>query len=132
MPYEPVESKRVYQRAEAVADQFWEMIVAWDWFAKRTVGLQLARAADSIGANIAEAGGRFHPNDVRNFFYFARGSLRETKYWLRRGIQRGLISPDRGASLDGEIEQLAREISQCISYQKQRITQSQPPNHLTT
>lgn len=68
MPYEPVESKRVYQRAEAIADQFWEIIVAWEWFAKRTVGLQLAKAADSIGANIAEAGGRFRPNDVRIFF----------------------------------------------------------------
>ncbi|HZV07410.1 MAG TPA: four helix bundle protein [Gemmataceae bacterium] len=132
MPYEPVESKRVYQRAEAIADQFWELIMTWEWFAKRTVGLQLAKAADSIGANIAEAGGRFHPGDVRNFFYFARGSLRETKYWLRRGIQRGLIPPEQGASLDEALEQLAREISQCISFQKQRTTQSQPSNHLTT
>jgi four helix bundle protein len=132
VPYEPVESKRVYQRAEAIADQFCEMIVAWEWFAKRTVGLQLARSADSIGANIAEAGGRFHPSDVGNFFYYARGSLGETKYWLRRGVQRGMVPSEQGISLDEELEQLAREISQCISFQKQRMSQSQPPNHLTT
>lgn len=124
MPYEPMESKRVYQRAEAVADQFWEMVGAWEWFAKRTVGMQLARAVDSIGANIAEAGGRFHPGDVRNFLYFARGSLRETKYWLRRGIQRGLIPAERATQLDEELEQLARELNQCINFQKQRMSQS--------
>jgi four helix bundle protein len=132
MPYEPMESKRIYRRAEAVADQFWDMIVAWEWFAKRTVGMQLARAADSIGANIAEAGGRFHPADVRNFFFFARGSLRETKFWLRRGLQRGLIPLEKATRLDQELEQLAREISQCLNYQKQRISHSQPPSHLTT
>jgi len=74
----------VYQRAEAVADQVWELVNGWEWFPKKTVGTQLARAADSIGANIAESAGRFHPGDVRNFLYFARSSLQETRFWLRR------------------------------------------------
>src|SRR5262249_25690557 len=79
MPYEPLESKRVYQHAEAIADRIWEIVLCWQWFAKRTAGTQLVKAADSIGANIAEAGGRYHLADVRNFLYYSRGSLRENQ-----------------------------------------------------
>jgi four helix bundle protein len=134
MPYEPLEEKRVYQRAEALGDRVWEIVIQWEWFARKIVGGQLARAANSIGANIAEAGGRFHPNDVRNLFYFARGSLRETKYWLRRASKRGLVDAETMTTLDAELEQLGREISECIRFQKSRTTSThgQPPNHSTT
>jgi four helix bundle protein len=135
MAYETLESKRVYQRAELLADRVWEIVSGWEWFAKKTVGTQLARAADSIGANVAEAGGRFHPADVRNFLYFARGSLRETKYWFRRALRRRLMTDEQVTPLDEELEQLAREINQCINYQKTRSSsrnRDQPPNHLTT
>jgi len=97
-------------------------VVGWEWFAKKTVGTQWARAADSIGANIAESAGRFHPADVRNFLYFARGSLQETRYWLRRAHTRSLIAPDVLATLDTELDQLAREINQCIAFQKTRAS----------
>jgi four helix bundle protein len=136
MPFEPLESKRVYQRAEAIADQVWERVVKWEWFAKKTVGTQLTRAADSIGANVAESAGRFHAADVRNFLYFARGSLLETRYWLRRAHVRGLIPDETFTSLIGELDQLAREINQCIAFQKTRTSSPrptpEPPNHLTT
>jgi four helix bundle protein len=122
MPFEALESKRIYQRAETIAYLIWEMVGGWDWFTKKSVGLQLTRAADSIGANIAEAGGRFHPADVRNYFYYARGSLRETIYWLRRALARRLIQQPVFDQLVMELEHLAREISQCINYQKRRST----------
>jgi four helix bundle protein len=122
MPFEPLESKRVYQRAEVIADRVWELVIGWEWFPKKTVGNQLARAADSIGANIAESAGRFHPGDVRNFLYFARGSLQETRFWLRRAQSRGLITPDVLAALVAELDQLAREINQCIAFQKTRAS----------
>jgi four helix bundle protein len=122
MPFEPLESKRVYQRAEVVADQVWELVTRWEWLPKKTVGTQLARAADSIGANIAESAGRFHPADVRNFLYFARGSLQETRLWLRRAHSRGLITPEALEALVAELDQLAREINQCVAYQKTRAS----------
>jgi hypothetical protein len=65
VPFEKLEDRRVYQRAEAIADQVWGIVNGWDWFPKRVMGAQFAAAADSIGANIAEAGGRFHPADVK-------------------------------------------------------------------
>jgi four helix bundle protein len=94
MPYEPLEEKRVYQHAEELADRIWNIVAAWDWFAKKVCGSQFACSTDSIGANIAEAGGRFQPNDVKNFLYHARGSLRESKYWLRRAQNRQLVSSE--------------------------------------
>ena len=120
MAYEPVEGKRLYVRAEALADEVWEVVAGWDWFARKTVGTQLVRAADAVGANFAEASGRFHPNDVKNFLYYARGSLRETKYFLRRATSRSLLDTDKAQALDEQIEQLSREINAQVRFQKFR------------
>ena len=83
MPYQDIEDSRIYQRAERLADAIWNAVIEWSSFARETVGQQLTRAVDSIGANIAESAGRFHPRDVINFLYYARGSMRETRYWLK-------------------------------------------------
>jgi four helix bundle protein len=55
-----LEDLRILQAAEAVCDNLWKRIAHWGPFARDTVGKQLVEAADSIGANIAEAYGRFH------------------------------------------------------------------------
>ena len=52
------EKLQVYKLSEKLADQIWKIVVGWDFFAKETVGKQLVRSADSVGANIAEGGGR--------------------------------------------------------------------------
>jgi len=88
------EELRVLQAAEAVADGVWEQVMGWKPFARDTVGKQLARAIDSIGANIAEAYGRFHYGERLQFLYYARGSLFEAKYWLNRASARQLIPSD--------------------------------------
>jgi len=41
-----------------LADEVWAAVSSWDRFAKDTAGKQIVRAADSIGANIAEGTGR--------------------------------------------------------------------------
>jgi len=51
MAYEDIEESRMYQRAERLADVIWDTVIEWDEFAKDTVGKQLTRATDSIGAN---------------------------------------------------------------------------------
>jgi len=50
------------------------------------------RAADSIGANIAEGFGRYHYKENKNFCYFSRGSLIETKGWITKANTRKLLS----------------------------------------
>lgn len=85
------ENLEVYQLAERIGDSVWEIAVNWEFFAKDTVGKQLVRSADSIGANIAEGSGRGSYQDNRRFVRIARGSLYETKHWLRRAFRRKLL-----------------------------------------
>jgi four helix bundle protein len=54
--------------------------------------MQLVKSADSIGANIAEGSGRSSVADRRLFVRIARGSLYETKHWLRCAYHRNLLS----------------------------------------
>lgn len=82
----------VYQLSEQIADQVWQMVRGWSPLARDTVGKQLIRAADSIGANIAEGDGRGSFQDNRRFVRIARGSLNETKHWLRRAFRRKLLN----------------------------------------
>jgi four helix bundle protein len=74
------ENLHVYQLSEKLADELWEIARKWDSLAKDTIGKQMLRAADSIGANIAEGTGRGSYQDNRRFVRIARGSLYETKH----------------------------------------------------
>lgn len=47
------ENLRVYRLSEDLADLIWEEVIRWDPLAQDTVGKQIIKAADSIGANIA-------------------------------------------------------------------------------
>jgi four helix bundle protein len=86
------EQLKVYQLAEDLADEIWRVVRKWDSFARDTVGKQMVKAADSIGANIAEGTGRGSFQDNRRFVRTARGSLYETRHWLRRAFTRDLLT----------------------------------------
>ena len=47
------ENLRVYLLSEKLCDYTWNLVSKWDLFAKNSVGMQLVRSSDSIGANIA-------------------------------------------------------------------------------
>lgn len=66
------ENLEVYRLAEGIADEVWVIVSKWGNLAKDTVGKQLIRAADSIGANIAEGSGRFHYKDNCRFVRISR------------------------------------------------------------
>ena len=83
---------KVYQLSERVADEIWDIILGWRRFAQDTVGKQLVRSADSIGANIAQGSGRGSYQYNRRFVRTARGSLSETQHWLRRAYRRKLLT----------------------------------------
>jgi four helix bundle protein len=86
------ENLQVYKLSEKLADQVWKIVTRWDVLARDTVGKQLIRAADSVGANIAEGSGRGTEPDLRRFLRIARGSLYETQHWLRRSYKRRLLT----------------------------------------
>jgi four helix bundle protein len=100
------ENLRVYRLAEQLADHVWDIVLRWEYFAKDTVGKQLVRSADGIGANIAEGTGRGTLEDNRRFVRIARGSLYETKHWLRRAFKRKLLAKTQVNELKPIIDEL--------------------------
>jgi hypothetical protein len=45
------ENLEVYQLAEKLADEIWNIVIRWAIFPRDTVGKQAVRAADGVGAN---------------------------------------------------------------------------------
>jgi four helix bundle protein len=107
MAHESFEKLRVYHLAETLADAVWDTVIRWDTRARDTVGKQLIRAADSVGANIAEDCGRRSNQDNRRFVRIARGSLNETKHWLRRAFRRRLLTDGQVSALKSQLDDLA-------------------------
>ena len=105
------EDLRVYQLSEQLADEVWQIVITWDYFAKDTVGKQLVKAADSVGANIAEGCGRFNYKDNSRFIKIARGSLYETKHWLRRAFRRNLLEKTQIEKLKPIIDELLPKLT---------------------
>ncbi|HEY8665655.1 MAG TPA: four helix bundle protein [Tepidisphaeraceae bacterium] len=105
------EELEVYQLSEKLADSIWDMVRGWPVFAKDTVGKQMVRAADSIGANIAEGSGRGTYQDNRRFVRIARGSLLETRHFLRRAFRRHLLSSEEIAIVLPMIKELAPRLN---------------------
>lgn len=115
------EKLQVYQLSEKLADSVWDVVVTWDSFAKDTVGKQIVRAADSIGANIAEGSGRGSLQDNRRFVRIARGSLYETIHWLRRSYLRKLLSPAEVKKLRTLVEELSPKLNAFLRSVDQRL-----------
>lgn len=105
------ERLRVYVLAEELADAVWTIVRKWDMLARDTVGKQIVRSADSIGANIAEGYGRGSYQDNRRFFRIARGSLYETRHWLRRAYRRKLLKDDQIETLKSNIANLGPQLN---------------------
>jgi four helix bundle protein len=105
------ENLQVYQLSERLADEIWDSVIPWDYFAKDTVGKQLVRAADSVGANIAEGTGRGSFQDNRRFVKVARASLYETLHWLRRAYRRKLLNEEQVQRLKTIAEELGSRLN---------------------
>ena len=97
-----------YRLAAAVGDEVFAATSRWPSYVRWSIGLQLVRAADSVGANIAEAAGRWHRQDQRRFLLIARGSLYETEHWIARAAARGLVNPE---DWDGRLARTAAALS---------------------
>jgi four helix bundle protein len=95
----------VYRLSEKLSDAIWDLAEGWSVFARDTVGMQVVRASDSVGANIAEGTGRGTAKDNCRFIQIARGSLYETVHFLRRAFKRRLLT-------DSEVKRLQPLISE--------------------
>lgn len=90
-----LEKLEVYNLAEKLSDDIWDIVIKWDFFKKDTIGKQLVRAADSISANIAEGYGRYFYKESKQFYFYSRGSVQETKSWLSKCLRRKIIDAEK-------------------------------------
>lgn len=106
-----LEDLKILQNADKIADAVWKSVVQWEEFAKDVVGKQMARATDSIGANIAESYGRFNYGEKLQFLYYSRGSLFETKFWLNRALARELMQAEEVKAYAARLSDVARQLN---------------------
>lgn len=111
---------RVYQLSEKLANEIWLIVQKWDYFAKQTVGKQIVKSTDSIGANIAEGNGRYNIQDNQRFVKIARGSLNETRHWLRLAYQRKLLSQQDVDKIKPIIDELSPKLNAYLNSLKNK------------
>jgi four helix bundle protein len=95
-----------YRNAARLADDIRASAMAWNGFDRWTIGLQIVRAANSVGANIAEAYGRGTTPDRRRLLLIARGSTCELDHWLERAKAASLPCPPEAIGRAHEIGRL--------------------------
>jgi four helix bundle protein len=105
------ENLQVYQLAKKLADDIWNIVLHWEEFPKATIGKQIVRSVDSIGANIVEGCGRYNFQDNRRFVRIARGSLNETRHWLRRAYKGNILPNEELNRLKPIIEELSPKLN---------------------
>jgi four helix bundle protein len=111
---ESYEDLEIYQLAVKISDKIWVIVLAWPSFPRNTLGYQVVKSSDSIGANIAEGFGRFHFAENKHFVRIARGSLYETRHWLQRANKRGLLEEKEIKELFTLLNELAPRLNAYI------------------
>ena len=111
-----LEKLEVYELAELFSDEIWEIIMSWDNFKKDTIGKQVVRSADSISANIAEGYGRFYYKESKQFYFYSRGSIQETKSWLGKCKRRELLQAENCNELIKKIEVIHLKLNAYIKF----------------
>ena len=110
-----LEDFNVYNLAIDLGEIVYSKAVKWDYFDKDTLGKQLVRSTDSIAANLSEGVGRYHYKERKNFSYYARGSLFETKTWITKAKNRNLISNEDSKEIFNKIEIIGVKINNYIN-----------------
>ena len=104
-----------------IGDDVWNVVEKWNSFPRKTVGEQFVEAADSVAANIAEGYGRYFYKDRKQFCYYARGSVMETKTWLTKSFKRKLITINEKDILIDKLKSLHHKLNIYIKKLKQNI-----------
>lgn len=112
--YFKLENISAYKDSKSLANEVWNEVLEWDFFAKKTFGEQLIRSIDSIAANIAEGFGRFHKKDKVKFFYNSRASVYESSHWSNLAFERRLITKETRDRWLNILRKLPREINGLI------------------
>ena len=117
-----LEDLEIYQLALEIGEDVWNIVNKWEYFPKRTVGAQFVDAADSISANIAEGNGRYFYKDRKQFCYYSRGSLLESKNWAIKSVNRQLMSRTEYDLLHEKLKTLHHKLNIYIKKIKDQLS----------
>jgi four helix bundle protein len=109
-----LEELQVYQLSMEIAEKIGGIVTKWDYFAKDTVGKQFVRSVDSMAANLSEGFGRYFYKENRQFCYYSRGSLFESKTWLRKAFNRNLIDEKNYLEFVKDLETIGVKLNNYI------------------
>jgi len=109
-----LEEFNVYQMAMETGEEIWKIVIKWDYFAKDTIGKQFVRAIDSVAANLSEGLGRYHYKEAKNFSYYSRGSLFESKTWITKAHNRNLIEKEEYDRISAVLETIGVKMNNYI------------------
>lgn len=112
--YFKLEDITAYKIASELSDYIWVRTNKWDWFNKRTLGVQFINAIDSIAGNIAEGFGRFHKKDKIKFYYNSRASVYESAHWCKKASERKLLTNEEISHILQELRKLPKEVNNFI------------------
>ena len=110
-----LEDLEIYQLSMEIGEKAWGLVKGWDYLSKKAIGTQLIRSADSIAANISEGFGRYHFKEAKQFTYYARGSLFETKTWLTKANKRNLLEQSEYEQIVDKIDSLGVKLNNYIN-----------------
>ena len=99
-----LEDLEVYKVAMEIGEIVWTIVMKWEYFERKILGVQLVDAADSIAFNISEGYGRFHYKENKNFCYYSRGSAKETVTGIRKAKTRNLVSDEEFILLNEKLD----------------------------
>jgi four helix bundle protein len=114
MDYIVIDDLKVYKDAMEIAEVIYKRVMQFPGFDRYSLGKQLMESADSIAANISEGHGRYFFKENRNFCYYARGSLTETKTWLCKARTRNLIPENEFSKLIQDLNTLHYNLNMYI------------------
>jgi four helix bundle protein len=112
--YKSFEDMPVWQEAFSLADTIYDLVESFPKTELYSLTDQLKRASLSISANIAESFGRQHTLEKINFYYYARGSLSETKNHLLFALKRDFISMEEYSKLEQKINSIYLNLNSII------------------
>lgn len=115
------EDLEVWKLAMELAKIVHDLVAKWEAFYKYKHGQQWLDSADSVAANVAEGYGRYFYSENRNFCFYARGSLYESKTWLIKAKERSLVPSELYSELYDRHEVLAKKLNNYINYIESEI-----------
>jgi len=110
-----------YVRAYKLSNYVWQIVISWDYFAKKTVGDQFVRAVDSISANIAEGFGRYYKKDKVLFYRYSFATTKESLDWNQKSFVRKLLSDEQYAYIFKELFELPKDIHHLINFTNDKL-----------